>query len=117
MDWLRGRRKPQTNPQRPVVTFDAESITCRRPTGLVETVKWSDLRVVLIQTTANGPAVDDLFWMLLGEKGGCVVPSEAIGAEDLLTKVRDLPDFDYESAINAMKCTDEREFLCWQKPL
>jgi hypothetical protein len=63
-----------------VVRFDERSVTCRRPDGLVETVRWDDLRAVLVMTTSNGPAVDDVYWVLAGESSGCVVPSEAEGA-------------------------------------
>ena len=77
-------------------------------------MKWSDLRAVLVKTTADGPAVDDLFWVLLGEKTGCVVPSEARGTDKLLERLQKLPGFDNDAAIQAMACNDECEFLCWK---
>ena len=112
------RNTPQESAQYPsaVVEFDDESIVCRRPSGLVETVMWAELRAVFIQTTADGPAVDDLFWVLLGEKTGCVVPSEADGTAKLLERLHALPGFDFHAAIQAMTCIDEAKFLCWQRP-
>jgi hypothetical protein len=98
-----------------VVSFDDELVRCQRPGGLVETVKWSDLRAVLIQTTDAGPLADDVFWILAGEESGCVVPSEAAGMERLLERLQQLPGFDNQALIEAMGSTDNRRFLCWQR--
>src|SRR6266436_7374197 len=76
----------KSRPTRAVVQFDKEAVTCTHPNGSMERVHWSDLRAVLIRTTAAGPAVDDLFWLLVGRRAesGCVVPSEATGCDILL---------------------------------
>ena len=99
-----------------VVEFDDLSISCRRPSGLIETVRWDDLRAVFIQTTADGPAVDDVFWVRAGEKSGCVVPSEAEGCDKLVERLQRLPGFDNAAVIEAMTCTEDRQFVCWRKP-
>ena len=87
LDFFR-RQKPATQPaaQSAVVRFDEDVVTCARPNGSTETVRWSDLRAVIVQTTADGPFVDDLFWVLIGHNGGCVVPSEAEGCDRLLER-------------------------------
>ncbi len=100
---------------RVTVSFDDESVICRRPGGLVETVRWSDLQVVFIQTTDDGPAVDDVFWVLGGSDSGCVVPIEADGIELLLERLQRLPSFDNNAVIHAMSCAENREFVCWQR--
>lgn len=119
------RRPARTTSQQPVasltrsepsvVSFDDESVTCRRPGGLVETVRWSDLRAVIIQTTDEGPFVDDVFWILVGETSGCVVPSEAEGMNRLLERLQRLPNFDNETLIAAMSSMENRRFLCWKR--
>jgi len=88
-DFLR-RSKPSPTPVGPatVVWFDDETVRCTRRNGHTESVRWSDLRAVLIQTTADGPAVDDLFWVLVGADGGCAVPSEAEGCDRLLERLQ-----------------------------
>ena len=97
------------------VQFDDETVTCRRPNGMVEVVRWTDLRAVLVMTTSNGPGVDDIFWVLEGENTGCVVPSEAEGCDKLLERLQRLPGFDNATVIKAMSCTDDREFVCWRR--
>ncbi len=107
---------PPTTPARAVVEFDEEAITCTRPGGLTERVRWADLGAVLIQTTGAGPGVDDLFWVLVGRKAasGCVVPSEAVGCDRLLERLQALPGFDNEAVVLACQCVEERTFLCWE---
>jgi hypothetical protein len=83
------------------VEFDEEGVTCTRPNGSTEHVPWSELRAVIIQTTGNGPFVDDLFWMLVGRKSGCMVPSEAQGCDRLLERLQRLPNFDNKAVILA----------------
>lgn len=112
-DLFRRRRPP---PPSAVVSFDDEGVTCRRADGLVETAKWADLRSVAILTTDGGPFVDDVFWVLMGETTGCVVPSDAAGMDRLLKRLHQLPDYDFEAAIAAMSCTENRVFTCWQRP-
>ena len=107
-------RKPSSLP-RAAVSFDEEGVTCRRSDGLVEAVKWSDLQSVAIHTTDAGPAVDDVFWVLMGESAGCVVPSESTGMDLLLKRLHQLPNFDFEAAIKAMSSTENHIFRCWQR--
>jgi hypothetical protein len=115
-DWF---RKAQADQQpNPVVQFDEERVTCTRPNGLSEQVRWSDLGAVLIRTTGAGPFVDDFFWVLVGRNAtsGCVVPSEAVGCELLLERLQKLPGFDNKAVILASQCVEEQTFLCWENP-
>jgi hypothetical protein len=116
MLWLkRLRERLLVAPQRAVVSFDDEAVVCRRSNGMVETILWSDLQTVLIQTTDQGPFVDDVFWVLAGIESGCVVPSESEGMENLLERLQDLPNFDHQTVIKAMGCTENQEFVCWRR--
>jgi hypothetical protein len=100
------------------VTFDAECVTRTLPDGRTETVRWRDLREVRILTTDEGPYVDDVVWLLLGgEGGGCAVPSETEGTDELLPRLQQLPGFDNEAVIQAMGSTAGAEFVCWKRAL
>jgi hypothetical protein len=114
LDFFRRQRLAPSAPGA-VVEFDEEKVTCTRQGGLTESVRWADLRAVLIQTTPNGPAVDDLFWVLAAEGSGCVVPSEAQGCDRLLERLQQLPGFDNRAVILASQCTEEQTFLCWER--
>jgi hypothetical protein len=98
-----------------VVSFSDEGIECRRSSGLVERVNWADLQAVIIRTTAHGPFLEDVFWVLVGKDSGCVVPSEAAGETELLERLQKLPGFDNVAFIEAMSCVEERSFVCWER--
>lgn len=119
---LFGASKPppeDPTPASDTVEFDEEVVTCRRRGGLIERVRWADLAAVLIQTTADGPAADDFYWLLLGRgmKSGCFVPSEAKGCNLLLERLQKLPGFDNYAVIEAAACVEENRFLCWEVDL
>lgn len=115
-DFLRKRTAaPGQTSATAVVRFDEEGVTCVRQDGHAEGVLWPDLRAVLIRTTATGPIADDLFWVLIGRQGGCVVPSEAQGCDRLLERLQQLPGFDNHAVIEASSCVEDRSFLCWER--
>lgn len=91
-------------------------VVCTRPSGLVERVRWDALRAVLIETTDQGPWATDVFWILIGSTGGCVVPQGATGEAELLRRLQALSGFDNEAVIAAMASTENARFLCWQHP-
>jgi hypothetical protein len=83
----------------------------------VEKVRRDDLQEVTILTTDHGPFVEDVFFLLIGpdEKSGCVIPQEAQGSEQLLTRLQKLPGFDDEAVCKAMISTSNAKFLCWKR--
>ena len=89
-------RKPKNKPVQTraqfAVDFDDERITVRPPNAAAQSLSWSDLRLVVIQTTDQGPAVDDIFWILVGAKDVYAVPSESVGAKELIERLQQLPE-------------------------
>jgi hypothetical protein len=98
-----------------LVEFDPFEVRCLRPGGLVERLSWTELRAVLLETNASGPWGVDVYWVLVGERGGCVVPLDAAGGEGLLEHLQKLPGFDNESVIQAMACCEVNRFVCWER--
>lgn len=98
-----------------VVEVDPGGVSSRRPDGLTESVLWKDLIVVFIETTDRGPFEPDLFWILVGEGSGCVVPIGAVGEEDLLNALQKLPGFDNEAVTAAMTSVTNQRFTCWKR--
>ena len=97
-----------------VISVDERQISCTKPNGVIESVGWKDLRLVLIQTTNEGPYVPDVFWYLIGDESGFVVPLGATGEEAMLEQLQQLPGFDNEAVSEAMTSTSNRKFVCWQ---
>lgn len=98
-----------------IVEVSDTEISCRRPDGTVERVTVAELQGILIETTSDGPFVPDVFWILVGTSGGCVIPQGATGESVLLERLQKLPGFDNEALIQAMGSTDDRKFLCWER--
>lgn len=84
--------------------------------GKREHVAWADLQAVEIITTAGGPYAEDVFWVLSGSEGGCLVPGSDPGISGLLERVQALPGFDNEQVIRAMGSTGDARFPCWAAP-
>jgi hypothetical protein len=98
-----------------VVTITERDISCSRPGGVVESVTWDDLQAVIIETTDTGPLAPDVFWILVGKRGGCVIPQGATGEQGLLDRLQVLDGFDNEMVIQAMASCENQRFLCWRK--
>ncbi len=95
-----------------MVEIDARGVR-RQIGGKVEEIRWDQLVRVLIVTTDEGPFVDDVYWLLVGEgEAGCAVPGEA--AAPLLKRLQRLPGFDDEAVIRASGSTEEATFLVWE---
>lgn len=98
-----------------VVRLSDTEVVCERPDGKVERVDWADLQKIEVVTTSDGPFAPDVFWVLHGTDGGCVVPQGATGDGRLLERLQALPSFDNDAVIEAMCSTSDRRFLCWQR--
>ena len=100
-----------------VVHLSDTEVRCDHPDGRVERVAWDDLQAVIVHTTANGPILPDVFWILVGTSthSGCVIPQGATGDTALLERLQKLPGFDNEAFIGSMSSTDDQKFLCWRR--
>jgi hypothetical protein len=96
-----------------VVTCNDQMVSCKRPDGTVESVTWADLKAVIMETNDQGPAFPDIFFLLIGESSGCIVPHGATGDGELITGLQRLPGFDNEQLIAAMGSCNDAHFLCW----
>jgi hypothetical protein len=97
-----------------VIYLSETEVSCHRPEGTVETVRWDELERVLIHTTSDGPLLPDCFWLLIGPgTTGCRIPWGATGEGGLLARLQQLPGFDNQAVLKAG--TQEAIFTCWQR--
>ncbi len=109
-------RRSRIEESKVVVGFDDERVWRRAPNSPEESVRWSELESVVIQTTDAGPFTADFFWVLRAGAGRTVVfPGGATGAQEILRRLQELPGFDNEAVIAAAGSTDNRVFECWQR--
>lgn len=76
-------------------------------------ISWSDLCVVGLRTTADGPLGEDVFWLFLTATKAIEVAGSAIGGVELAALQARLPGFANEKLIDAMGSTEERMFRLW----
>jgi hypothetical protein len=98
-----------------VVTVSDTLATCTRPDGTTEAVPWDDLQKVEIVTTDQGPFVPDIFWVLYGTKGGCIIPWGATGEKQLMDRFQALPGFRNDAIIGAATLTTNNRLTCWER--
>jgi hypothetical protein len=96
------------------IEFTDTAVTYWQPDGVTRTVNWDELRAVLIETTDQGPFVEDVWWILVDSAGHCIIPQET-GGERLLSWVQKLPNFDNDAVIAAMASVESKIFVCWQR--
>jgi hypothetical protein len=96
------------------VEINSEEICYRQSDGTERIVQRDTLRAVLIETTDQGPSVEDVWWILIDGEGHCIIPQEE-GGEHLLEMLQELPGFDNDAVIAAMSSVENRIFVCWQR--
>jgi len=112
-DAPRARLDPES---RFVIQMTESEVSCHRPDGIVETVRWNDLERIDILTKSDGPFAPDCFWLLIGPGAtGCCIPQGATGDGELLARKYEFPDFDHQVFMDAMGSTQEAIFTCWQR--
>ena len=117
---LKARLKAGFNPDlnfesKWVVVLSDTQLSCTRPNGKIESVNWDDLKIVVIETTDEGPYAPDVFWYVAGEETRCVVPLGATGEDLMVKRLKELPGFDNEGVAKAMACTSNSRFIVWQR--
>lgn len=115
-DWLKSLlpSRPETRVL-PPLSFDDSAVRCQWHGREMQEVAWEELQEVSILTTDEGPFVEDVYFVLVGSEGSCVVPQEAEGSQELLKRLQELPGFDNEGFISATTSTDNARFVCWRR--
>lgn len=100
-----------------VIHITESEVSCHRPDGIVESVRWDDLERIDILTNSDGPFAPDCFWLLIGPgTTGCCIPQGATGDVKLLARMQELSGFNNQAFMDAMGSTQEAIFTCWQRP-
>lgn len=98
-----------------VVRLGEDDVVCERPDGTRERVTWADLQRVEIVNTSDGPMHPDMFWLLVGDTGGCAIPWGATGEKQLLERLQKLPGFENAAVIAAATDTGDARRTCWTR--
>ncbi|WP_409525709.1 hypothetical protein [Nitrincola sp. MINF-07-Sa-05] len=95
------------------VWFDEDKVWAHWPDKEPQSIAWSELIGVAVETTDQGPFVEDVWWHLATKKEVVTYPSEATGAGELLQRLQEIPTFNNECLIQAMSSTSNQSFILW----
>lgn len=97
-----------------IVEVNVQSINLYYPKGRFRLIRWHELCEVRIQVV-NGGLTPKAHWLLVAESSEYLVPMEAKGADDLLTRFMELRGFDGGAVAQALGSTDGHYWVCWRR--
>ena len=118
--WFRRKREERRSAlmfeRQVVVKFDDAGIAAAYPGGEVQSISWSEVQCVAIETNDSGPWGADLWWLLEGGPNRCAYPGGARGEQEALAEYpKRFSGFSDAAVIEAMGCTSNARFVCWQR--
>ncbi len=116
LEWMK-KRWADAHPKPPQVEITRQEIICRYSDGIVYSIRWDDLRAIIIETNDLGPFGEDWYWLLFGKikSQAFSIPQCAIGEQELLINFQTrLAAFDNEAVIRASSSINNKSFLCWE---
>jgi len=117
--WIRkwkAKREEALQFESAIIVVDADGcVTSKYPNGDVQSVRWDDLERVEVHTNDTGPWGADFWWVLTDGNGECSYPQGATGEAEMLPKLQALAGFDNNSLGEAVRCTSNQQFLCWDR--
>lgn len=81
--------------------------------AIAKTHTWSDVQHVGVLTTSDGPFFDDVFFVIHTKTGDLCITSEDAQKINLLQHFERLPGFQWDKVVEAMACTSDAKFPCW----
>ncbi len=105
----------ETTPGGPyTLILSEDEMVCEHPTRSKESIRWDKIDEIRLITTDEGPLLPDMWYVFIGESGGCSVPSEAKDFDLLWDEIKKRFDgFNYNAIIEAG--TDNDQKVLWKK--
>lgn len=97
-----------------IVVFDDNEICSTDYEKNQLSMKWNEIREIIIITNDSGPWGTDLWWKVISQDKLLLIPNGATGENEIMKRFQRLPDFNNESMISAMQSTRNAEFLVWK---
>jgi len=99
-----------------VVTFNDSLVSAAFPSGETQSIAWQDVDCVAVETNDSGPWGADVWWLLEGPDTRVAYPQGATGDSEMLEQFPTrFPGFSDAAVIQAMGCTSNARFVCWQR--
>ena len=111
------RRLEQLHPERHVhVSTNEHGIGVDHPNGQHQAVSWSEATRVFIETNDSGPLGMDWWWIVESPETLCEFPDGSRGEKEARAAfTAHLKGLDWDAVIDAVGCTENARFVCWEK--
>jgi hypothetical protein len=97
-----------------VVIFDDSGVCAAFPSGKIESIEWTEIERIVVETNDTGPWGADFWWVLDGRHARCTFPLGATGEPEALKQLRArFPSFDEDAVGDACRSTSNARFVCW----
>ena len=97
------------------MTITDAFIRVEHPNRKTEQVLCDDIRLVKLVNNDQGPWGIDIIMVMITENGGCALPHEAKGFDEVFDLISKYEGFDFENFGKSMTSTDNAEFIIWVK--
>ena len=99
------------------VSFNDSQVSVAFPSGETQSIAWQRVDCVAVEINDSGPWGADVWWLL--ESADCrrvAYPQGSTGDSEMLEQFPDrFPGFNHAAVIQAMGCTSNARFVCWQR--
>lgn len=96
-------------------TITKDYISVEHPKRATELIRWEEIEEIFLINTDEGPFMPDIWLILSGKGKGCSLPQGSEGFERVYDIVSKYSEFNFESFIESMSCTESKQFILWQK--
>jgi hypothetical protein len=112
---LFGKTKSNNPEDDYVVTITDTSIKVEHPERKTQQIYWNSIKTIKFINTDEGPFLPDIWLTLMGENEICMIPNGAKGYDTIYNIVSAYEGFHFEKVIESMGCSENAEFLLWEK--
>jgi len=95
--------------------LSGQAITIKRPFRKSVSVSIDELDEIGVETTDQGPFVEDVFWILKRGELCIRIGDPHPIFKMLMDRFGLLEGFDWQPFVDAMSCSDNRYFMCWRR--
>ncbi|MEZ6140623.1 MAG: hypothetical protein R3B84_08635 [Zavarzinella sp.] len=106
----------QSMPEEKVTaSFNADQLQVMLPDGSICIMIRTKIQMIGILTTSSGPFLEDVYWAISDHESTIFVPQKSADFSSLLSDFQTMPNFNNDAFIDAMCCTEDRLFVCWER--
>ncbi len=102
----------------PIITVNEREIICEFSSqNKTDKISWDDVDTINVLTTDEGPFTSDVFILLVNSKTnlGVALPSDRDETQQVIEKILQFPNFDFEKWITSMGSVENCIFEVWKK--